>query len=116
MSKADGRVFYGIVSQLTGQPCGAEIQTTITTTTGKTMKMKSVRFPLLRKEDEDDCVVWFNQSVERKNYKEPAVNLADVKHLEWIDIGAKTPWHRQGRVGPITKAAAMPRAGDGTRA
>ena len=57
--KDEGQSLFKIVSQMVRHPCGAEILSTLTATTGRSYRIRSVGFPLRRREEDPDCIVWF---------------------------------------------------------
>ncbi len=90
-AEEEGKTLYQIVSQMVDHPCGAKILSTLTATTGRSYKIRSVGFPLRRREEDPDCIVWFNKEQGGEMGRASGVGMSDVEHVRWIDIGADVP-------------------------
>lgn len=85
------KAFNELLSQMIKTPCGCDMRSTNVATTGRIMELRSIGFPLERREGEPPSVVWFNQEVEPTLPGRKGHGISDFHVSEWIDIGAGVP-------------------------
>ncbi len=82
---------YDTVFTMVDQPCGAELESSVISTTGRPYRLHSMGFPLRRKDVQTGCIVWFNKPIDTATTRKPGVSMSNVELLNWIDVGAGVP-------------------------